>query len=52
MKNLKKDRKKIVILIIIFSLILIFMYNLAKNRDVETRIQDDFIFFKLFNSAS
>lgn len=52
MKNLKKDRKKIVILIIIFSLILIFMYNLAKNRDVETRIQDDFIFFKLFNSVS
>ena len=32
MEKIKKDKKKILILIFIFTIILFFMYNLAKNK--------------------
>lgn len=48
MEKIKKDKKKILILIFIFTIILFFMYNLARNRKLA--IQNDFIFLKLFSS--
>lgn len=48
MEKIKKDKKKILILIFIFTIILFFMYNLAKNK--KSAIQNDFIFLKLFSS--
>lgn len=48
MKNLKEDRRKILILILIFSVILIFMYKIAQDKNLNS--QQDIIFFKLFNS--
>ena len=48
MEKIKKDRKKILVLIFIFIIILFFMYNLAKNNRLT--VQNDFIFLKLFSS--
>lgn len=48
MKNLKEDRRKILTLILIFSVILIFIYKIAQDKNLNS--QQDIIFFKLFNS--
>ena len=48
MKNLKEDRRKILTLILIFSVILIFIYKIAQDKNLNP--QQDIIFFKLFNS--
>ena len=50
MKNLKEDRRKILTLILIFSVILIFIYKIAQDKNLNS--QQDIIFFKLFNSIS
>ena len=49
MKNLKEDRRKILTLILIFSVILIFIYKIAQDKNLNP--QQDIIFFKLFNST-
>ena len=48
MKNLNEDRRKILTLILIFSVILIFIYKIAQDKNLNS--QQDIIFFKLFNS--
>mgnify|MGYP000352379020 FL=1 len=50
MKNLKEDRRKILTLILIFSVILIFIYKIAQDKNLNS--QQDIIFFKLFNPNS
>ena len=46
MKNLKDKRKKILILILIFTIILCVLFKIAQIKDLN--FQEDLIFFKLF----
>ena len=45
MKNLINNKKKILVLILIFIVILFTFYKIAKSRDLK--VQEDLIFFKL-----
>lgn len=47
MKNLKDKRKKILILILIFTIILCVLFKIAQIKDLN--FQEDLIFFKLFD---
>ena len=50
MKNLRNNRKNLIVLILIFIIILFFTYKIAKIRN--SNFQEDFIFFKLLGGES
>lgn len=50
MKNLINNKKKILVLILIFIVILFTFYKIAQSRDLK--VQEDLIFFKLLGNGN